>query len=91
MNVLDEANAGFCRAFAGKTPEGARFATGDWRDDSDGAPFLAGVASLSCRSDAAFDYGAHTVVAAAVREVRLGASAGPVADAQGALHRLAAL
>jgi flavin reductase (DIM6/NTAB) family NADH-FMN oxidoreductase RutF len=91
VNLLDEANAELCQAFAGRTPQRARFAAGDWRDGSDGAPFLAGAVSLSCRADTAFDYGTHTIVAAAVSEVRLGARAAPVAYAQGAVHRLATL
>jgi flavin reductase (DIM6/NTAB) family NADH-FMN oxidoreductase RutF len=91
VNLLDEASADLCQAFAGSVAQDERFAEGRWQGDAQGAPCLAGAVSLSCRVDAAFDYGAHTVIAAAVQEVRLEARGGPVAYAEGALHRLAAL
>lgn len=91
VSVLDERHAPLCRVFAGGAAQADRFASGLWAEDEFGVPFLEDATNLFCRTDLAFDYATHTVLAAAVDRVRRAEGGRPIAYADGAVHGLVPL
>jgi flavin reductase (DIM6/NTAB) family NADH-FMN oxidoreductase RutF len=62
INVLHAANLDVARLFSSNATAAERFASGDWRTDADGTPYLADAqANLFCRKEQEVAYGSHTI------------------------------
>lgn len=62
INVLHTANLDIAKVFSSSATAAERFATGDWRTDADGVPYLADAqANLFCRKEQEIAYGSHTI------------------------------
>ncbi|HEY0941470.1 MAG TPA: flavin reductase family protein [Steroidobacter sp.] len=80
INVLSAAHEAVSAACSGARKGEARFAVGDWRDDSDtGTPYLGDAqASLICSMDAVHQYGTHGIVIGLVERVLLHGEVNPL-------------
>jgi flavin reductase (DIM6/NTAB) family NADH-FMN oxidoreductase RutF len=62
INVLHTANLDIAKIFSSSASAAQRFATGDWRKDAEGMPYLANAqANLFCRKEQEITYGSHTI------------------------------
>jgi flavin reductase len=62
VNVLHTANLDIAKMFSSNATAGERFATGDWRTDAAGIPYLADAqANLFCQKEQEIIYGSHTI------------------------------
>ena len=62
INVLHTANLDVAKIFSSNATSAERFAVGDWRNDSDGLPYLTDAqANLFCRKEQEVGYGSHTI------------------------------
>lgn len=62
VNVLHTANLDIAKIFSSSASAAERFATGDWRTDAEGMPYLANAqANLFCRKEQEITYGSHTI------------------------------
>ena len=71
INVLHTANLDVARLFSSNATAAERFASGDWRSDGEGMPYLADAqANLFCRKEQEVIYGSHTIFIGRVLEAR---------------------
>ena len=62
INVLHTSNLDVATIFSSGATVAERFASGDWRSDADGMPYLATAqANLFCRKEQEVTYGSHTI------------------------------
>lgn len=62
INVLHTDNLDIAKIFSGSASALERFATGDWRTDTEGMPYLANAqANLFCRKEQEIACGSHTI------------------------------
>jgi flavin reductase len=62
VNVLHTSNLDVAKVFSGQATAGERFASGDWRTDAEGLPYLFDAqANLFCRKEHEVTYGSHTI------------------------------
>ena len=90
VSLLAGDGGALAMAFAGATGASgeAKFATGDWREDGHGLPFLAdAVVSFSCDVTEAVDAGTHTVFIGKIVDIRQGDGPALVYE-QSRFHRL---
>lgn len=91
VNFLRRTHAGMIKPFTGELQGASRFAVGDWRPSSQGAPVLNGaLASLVCIVEASLDYGSHTLFIGRVHEVSVSEVIDPLlwVDGVGCVHSL---
>jgi flavin reductase (DIM6/NTAB) family NADH-FMN oxidoreductase RutF len=62
INLLHTENIDIAKRFSSNTTAAERFASGDWRADTAGTPYLANAqANLFCRKEKEINYGSHTI------------------------------
>jgi flavin reductase len=62
VNILHTANLDIAKVFSSNASSAERFATGDWRADNEGVPYLADAqANLFCAKEQEITYGSHTI------------------------------
>lgn len=94
VNLLREDQAFLSDCFAGRVtvPGGDRFAAGDWRALSTGAPVLdGGLAAFDCDLAQEIPWGSHRIFIGSVREVALGRPAAALVHANRNYGRSCAL
>ncbi len=73
INLLGETDRDLVTLFSDGTRRGDRFAGDRWVIGDEGVPILIdAVMALSCRVDAEFEYGSHSLFVGKVADVRLG-------------------
>jgi flavin reductase len=62
INMLHTSNLDVAKIFSSNATAAERFATGDWRTDAEGVPYLANAqANLFCGKEQEINYGSHTI------------------------------
>jgi flavin reductase (DIM6/NTAB) family NADH-FMN oxidoreductase RutF len=62
INMLHTGNLAIAKVFSSNATAAERFATGDWRADAKGMPFLADAqANFFCQKEQEVTYGSHTI------------------------------
>jgi flavin reductase (DIM6/NTAB) family NADH-FMN oxidoreductase RutF len=85
VNILGQGHEDLAQRCGGQVAGVERFATGAWRDDEAGVPFLEDAqASLSCRCEDSLVYGTHGVFIGRILSSRLHGDPAPLiyADAR---------
>jgi flavin reductase len=79
VNILHTANVDIAKIFSSSAPAVERFAVGNWREDSEGMPYLADAqANLFCRKEQEISYGSHTIFIGRVLKATMRDDASPL-------------
>lgn len=85
VNLLSNHQKDVSAAFGGGTPREERFNIGQWREGSNGLPYLAEAqANLQCVIDAILAYGTHSIVIARVIQAQVSERVAPLIYQDGA-------
>lgn len=91
INVLHTANLDIAKVFSSSATAAERFATGDWRTDADGVPYLADAqANLFCQKEQEITYGSHTIFIGRVLQALIREDVSPLVYRDGCYGSVAA-